>query len=363
MNEEEKFATEEEAKSQSEKCPSCGANLVFDPATSSLTCDHCGYSKTLVTEKRAELQFSTLGQVDNKWNNEFKSVHCPNCGAVEYISVKDIANNCPYCGTGLVVDVSEISGKTPTHVVPFKTTKESAINAYLLKVKKNWFCPKVFKKSVSIDTINGIYNPSFTFDSLTVSPYSGVLGKYYYVTVGSGQNKHQERRIRYFNIRGTLNHFFDDVLVQASKRIEQKTLSALSPFNTNAAVNYDSSLILGFQANQYDVDGPTCWKSADKMMQADIRNLILKGYSYDVVSSLHITTSHFNQTYKYLLLPIYIGLVKYKNKPFNFFINGVTNKIKAKLPVSAGKVLLVIFIILVVIGLIGFLILKSQGGE
>ncbi|MDR0831347.1 MAG: zinc ribbon domain-containing protein [Bacillales bacterium] len=355
MAEEDVLYSEETSGTQNEKCPSCGANLEFDPATSSLFCSHCEYRKEIKSNKKAEEEFSTLFVKETKWEEDIRAVQCPNCGAKELVSSKDIGKNCPYCGTGLVLQKEELSGKKPTHVVPFKKDKDSAVKAYLTVVRKRFFAPKLFKLGVTVNDISGVYSPSFTFDSRTVSPYKGTLGKYYYVTVGSGKDRHQERRIRYFNISGVKTHFFDDVLVQAGSKIDQKTINTLQPFYTNDAFAYKEDYLFGFSANQYSKDGPTCWNEAKKTMEVEIKRLILSGYSYDTVSSFSFSTSHFDQSYKYLLVPIFVGFVRYNNKDFNFFINGVTNKVVAKTPVSALKVLLVVGIVLVVIVVIALI--------
>ena len=87
-------------------------------------------------------------------------------------------------------------------------------------------------------------------------------------------------------------------------------------------------------------------------MRLSIESSILKKYDYDVKYSLNVSTKFSNEQYKYVLVPIYVGHYKYKNKLYNFFVNGENGKVAGKTPVSAGKVCLTIFIVLLVLGLI-----------
>ena len=61
-------------------------------------------------------------------------------------------------------------------------------------------------------------------------------------------------------------------------------------------------------------------------------------------------------TYKYMLLPVYIGHSKYRKKLYNFFVNGQNGNVAGKTPVSPVKVTaLVLLGLLAVVG-IGLLI-------
>jgi hypothetical protein len=237
------------------------------------------------------------------------------------------------------VETSEIPGLKPNGVVPFKINKETASERYLNWIKKKFFTPKIFKKHAMPDDLHGVYNPGFTFDAKTFSSYHGVLGKYYYVTKKrSDGSTYQERKIEYFNIKGVYSDFFNDILIQASSRIEQKTLNALAPWNTDESNKYSENFLFGFSANSNDKEGMECWKEARGVIDTQIRKRILSKYHYDTVESLNISTQCSNITYKYLMLPVYVGNCGWKQKIYNFFINGFSGKVSGKAPISGKKV-------------------------
>ena len=58
----------------------------------------------------------------------------------------------------------------------------------------------------------------------------------------------------------------------------------------------------------------------------------------ETVVSLDVDFRCRNTTYKYLLLPVYVGHCNWKKKLFNFFVNGRNGKVTGKTPVSPLKV-------------------------
>ena len=87
-------------------------------------------------------------------------------------------------------------------------------------------------------------------------------------------------------------------------------------------------------------------------MRGRLRSAILSGYSYDVVSSFHISMRCNDITYKYLLIPVYVGHCSWRKKLYNFFVNGVNGAVTGKAPTSPLKVTgLVVLGIAVIVGL------------
>ncbi|MDR1697983.1 MAG: hypothetical protein LBR37_03680 [Erysipelotrichaceae bacterium] len=349
-NDIEKLVNEEAKASETVKCPNCGSNLSYHPEKNSLYCEHCDYTKPIVSGETEELSFDNI-VIDNSWSRETQVLQCKNCGAREVSKTGSISVHCPFCGSPMVLDETAIPGQKPNGVCPFLVGKDPAIDKLKVWARKRIMAPEKFRKNPDPSKLNGIYYPSFTYDSQTSSLYAGRLGKRYTTTrVVNGKTVTQSH-IRYFNISGSLNKFFDDVLIQASTRIDQNTMRKILPYRTNEAKQYNPDYLQGFTANQYSKNGQQCWLEAKAIINADIRRSILARYDYDVVSSLNINTNFSHMTHKYVLLPIWVGYFLYHNKNYNFFINGESGKINGKTPISVVKVLMIILAILVVAGL------------
>lgn len=358
-NKEELLYKDEKLTTTTHKCKSCGGEMFFSPKEQKLQCEYCGSLEevdfdSIVSEKNIEELIETA-VVDK----DVDVYQCKSCGAKEIISKQDIAVTCPFCGTNNIVKMGELSGIKPQGIVPFKIERSQ-----VLEIAKNWskkrkMAPNDFSTIASAEKINGIYNPLFTFDSKTFSSYEGRLGKRYTVTRGSGKDRHTETEIRYFHISGKHTEIFDDLLIEASNKIPQFRLKEIEPFSTNEAITYDSKFLRGYTASSNTREGKQCWEDAKNEMKEVIEDNILKGYNYDVISYLNVKTQYFESTYKYVLVPLYVGYHKYKNKTYNFYINGVNGKISGDSPVSFWKVFFLVLFIILVAGIVSWLIITD----
>ncbi len=358
MVDEEILEDLEAPKSNTEisKCPSCGGGMEYDPITASLKCVFCGNDVKLSMDNfSSELDFADLAR-GSSWSEETRVLHCTNCGAKSVLLRTEIAKQCPYCGTSNVVETNDLSGLKPNAVLPFALTAEQAILKVVAWAKKKFFAPGKFKKTIQPENVRGNYSPAFTFDTQTVSGYEGRLGKHYYVTVGSGKNRRRVRRTRYFRIHGTYSMAFDDVLIQASSDLDQKTIDGIAPFDTNNSQAYSTEFLHGFTATQHSKDGTACWASAKQSIYNTVKKCILNQYDHDVVDYINVQMSCNNITYKYVLLPIYVGHNKYMKKIYNFFVNGQSGKVTGKTPLSWIKITLVTLLGVAIVGGIGALI-------
>ncbi|MBO5215954.1 MAG: hypothetical protein J6B79_07180 [Clostridia bacterium] len=342
--------SEIETEANIEKCPGCGANMVFSPEKQALECPYCGTVATIENSFGEEIRFANLLSSASTWADETHVFRCENCGARTVLDRTEIAKTCSFCGTTNIVETDELSGLKPNAVVPFRLTVQNAIERVKTWVKRKFFAPGKFKKSVTPENVSGLYTPAFTYDAQTHSTYSGVLGKYEYRTRRVNGKTVRERYTRYFHIGGSHELFFDDVLIQASSGISQGSIDKLQPFGTSDSKEYAKEYLSGFTASQYTKDGLACWEEAKTRMNGRIRSAILSRYVYDVVSSLNVDTNYSNVTYKYVLLPVYIGHCGWKNKIYNFFVNGYNGNVTGKTPVSVWKVLAVVLAGLAVVG-------------
>lgn len=352
---------EEEARTDVTKCPSCGANMVYSSERGMLYCEHCGTEKAIEADRSEEIAFEHLLANNHDWAQESYVFRCENCGARGVVPTGEITTTCPYCGTSNIVRDEELPAVRPNAVVPFTVGKEQAGVQVKRWARKRLFSPGKFRKGAKPEAMSGVYTPAFSFDTSTFSTYSAVLGKYYYVTRRVNGKTVRERRIRYFNVSGQYSHFFDDVLVQASENISQKTLNKLQPFDTNESREYRSEYLSGFTANQNSKDGLACWEEAKTMIRGMLQGMILRQYIYDVVSSFTINVQCSDITYKYILLPVYVGHCNWHKKLYNFFVNGINGKVTGKAPVSPLKVTILTAVCIgVVVGL--YFLFRFFGG-
>lgn len=341
---------------EQDKCPACGASLVFNPKTQKLYCDYCQNSFEIASKKSNEIVLDFNLDKYKKWNDETKVSYCDSCGA-EFVFDKDeFSKNCPFCDSPSVTRVEDLEGIRPNAVVPFKITQSQAKERYQKWIKSRIFAPSAFRKQHAVESFKGVYSPSWTFDTKTFSTYVGVVGDYYYVTTGVGKHRRVERRIRYRNVNGTYDAIFDDININSSRKIDDRDFNKLKPFNTNDSVEYKRQYLAGYTAEHYKKSLKQGWSEALNVINEKIRSSIIASLHCDVVRHINISTQYRDKTFKYVLLPIYIANHFYKQKQYYTYINGSTGKTVGKAPVSAPKVVSFILGVLSGIALIAFLL-------
>ena len=348
--------------STSYKCENCGSAYVYNADEGNLTCSHCGSVKDL--EKTVivkELPFDKSVVNDScQWMGT-KNIHCEDCGANFVAQNNDTSMTCPFCGRHHIIYVDEIPGLKPNGIVPFEIGYKKAKEVFLKWVKSRKMAPRSFKNLAHEKECVGTYIPVFTFDSDTTTRYNLVYETAHTRTVGSGKNQRTETYYTRHSKSGFIDCSFDDIKIEASSRIEQSKFDRIASFNTNVASEYHDQFLCGYICERYSESISQSWNDACYHMDARIKKNVISRYSgVDRVVSYDADTKYMNNTYKYVLVPIYFVNYFFKDKDYQCRINGVNGTINGESPVSVGKVLAIVFSILAVIAAIVILVLLNQ---
>ncbi len=347
---EEQILSERTEKETDKKCPNCGATVVFDPAKGCMHCDYCGYTCELpqadAENDICEMDFeAALHTGSFNWGEQKKEVQCKQCGAVTVYDALETAAICPFCGSTSVMPAATENTIAPGAVCPFTVTKDQAGERFTKWLKRKLFAPKKAKKNACPEAFQGIYLPYWTYDTHTTSNFTGRAG--YDRTVED--NKGNSRTVTdWKHVSGVYQSFFDDVTVMASKRQADSGVRSCEPFDFSKLVPYSPQVVAGFVAERYSIGLKEGWESAQKKIQSqlssDISSYIRTHWHADRASSVRFSTLYTNITYKYLLVPTWISSFRYKNKVYQFAVNGQTGKVGGKAPVSVWRVLIAIAI-------------------
>lgn len=328
-------------------CPSCGANLVFDPEIQALKCPYCEASEKIVKEDTSIVEYDFITAEDSaptNWGSAKQVVHCKNCGGEVVLDAVETANSCAFCGSSYIIKEEEAAGIAPESLVPFKISQKSALEGFTKWIKKRHFAPNALKTNYKCEKISGVYIPSWTYDSDTASYYTAETGHYYYVTehyTENGQQKtRQVRKTRWSFASGSYSNYFDDVLVNASSQIDSSLMTRLEPFYLKELVHYDPRYLSGYMAERYSVGLKEGWSKAKSVIDSDIRSSIRSQIHADEIRNLRISTTYSSIKFKHILLPVWISAYTYKNKIYRYLVNGQTGEVQGHAPVSPFKIAL-----------------------
>ncbi len=355
-------------------CESCGSDLEFHIGEQAMKCPHCGHVKQIERRLEGELpeqDFHVMLERIRQWREEtqarkintdpevaeaesaHRELRCDSCGGnVEFYGTLT-STFCPYCGSPMQLEKAH---KSEAHrlpvdgVIPFQIDGDHAKQNLFQWVNSRWFAPSRFRQERAAGKLNGVYLSYFTFDSMTLTAYSGQRGEYYYVTVGSGKNRRTERRTRWYPASGNFQRFFDDVLVLANTGLRRDFMLALEPWPLLKVVAFDQQLLAGLMARTYDIELDECFvdgkQRIDAAIQAEVRQRI--GGDTQVVSS--VNSRYDAMTYKHLLLPVWLLAYQHNNKTFQVFINAATGEVQGERPYSVWKILLAILLAMLLAG-------------
>ena len=342
-------------------CPSCGGNMSFDADTQTLACPYCD-NKIVIAGKEGDInEYDLESAVDEQagdWGCEKRVIRCEGCGAQTVLDTAGVAQFCSFCGSSHIVKDEKSAGIAPESIIPFKISAKKAVECFSAWIKKRYFAPNALKTEHQTQRLTGVYIPCWTYDSDTYSTYTGEGGTYYYETVTdwveeNGKRKavtRRVRKIRWWPASGTYSQYFDDVLINASKKIDETLMNKLEPFDLGDLVQYKPEYLSGFLAERYTIGVKEGWEKAKDNIKGVIRNGVIEKINADEVRNLRINTSYQNVKYKHILIPVWISAYKYRNKLYQYMVNAQTGEVQGRAPVSPWKVAVAVIAALIVAG-------------
>ncbi len=358
-------------------CPSCGADLLYEPKDGFLSCPYCGHKEAIPTspEQVQERSFEQYLQIRPEQLKQLAAgaleVQCQSCGAAVTFTPPEVARQCDFCGVQIVAQAKSADPMlAPEGVLPFRITQPQA-NASLREwLKSRWFAPNALKKFAQPESIQGVYLPFWTYDTNTMSYYRGERGEHYYVTEtyytkdSQGRQVAQTRQVRHtrwYPASGTVTRWFDDILVPATVSLPQNRLDALEPWDLAELTRYEPAFLSGFKAQRYQVDLAQGFERVKRVTAGVIQGDVRASIGGDEQRIHNISTHYSGITFKHLLLPVYAGAYRFNQKVYQIVVNGRTGEIQGDRPYSVWKIALFVAAMLFIL-LITLLVFGSMQG-
>ena len=325
-------------------CPACGARAEWNPGEQRLICSYCGteapYEIDVQSGAIQEIDLvKTLRELPEQmrgWNVERRAVRCRSCRAVSVFESERVGQNCEFCGSPEMVDYEELKPPIrPSSLLPFKVTESQVRESIRAWYRGRWFAPNALKSRARMDTVHGIYIPYWTFDAIVYCPWSADAGHYYSVRM----NKRQVRRVRWEHVSGVIEHFFDDHPVPGTRGIKIDLLRKVEPFPTQHLVPYDTAYLSGFVVEHYQIVLIEAVKLARESMRANLKRMAAGSILADTHRNLTIRPSYSSETFKHVLVPVWLLSYDYGSRKFQVVVNGYTGQMAGKYPKSWWKIL------------------------
>ncbi len=358
---------------KSYKCPNCGATTRFDIAAGGIACESCGYTAPAQAQKvgmaagEYEFTLETLAQAQQGWGTSHKQLHCKGCGADLDIPEGALTTTCPFCASNEVnIRTAPSDHLRPRFLIPFKVLPKDTRTRAMEWLGKGWFHPKELSVNAILDRFSGIYLSFWTFTADIASLWKAEVGHERTETYYDSASKTHKTRIvidwRWENGRVGIN--VSDLLIPGNQHVSQLIVQRLYPFKLSDLVEYTPDFLAGWQALVYDVTLPDAWEQGKAVMRERAKKACYADIASAHIRNFSMTADFADESWRYVLLPIYLAAYKFEDKVFQVMVNGQTGMVAGQKPVAWWKIWVAIAALLspgLFVGLISLPLLVAGG--
>ena len=121
---------------------------------------------------------------------------------------------------------------------------------------------------------------------------------------------------------------------------------------------YDTAFLSGFVVEHYQIVLFDAAKRSEDAMTAKLRRCAPAQMPGDTYRNLQIHPTYSGQTFKHILVPVWLLTYNFGAKAFQVVVNGVTGRMAGEYPKSAWKIALLV--LLAIIAVLVFLTLAQE---
>jgi Zn finger protein HypA/HybF involved in hydrogenase expression len=307
------------------RCPRCDGRMNYEPEIQALQCDFCHYrvfpgkeieSETDIEDALNNEQDFIVALATAKGHRQpvrMRTIQCNSCGIEFILSPETLSLACPYCDSVYVVEAAETHEIVPPQgVIPFTVSHDEA-----KKALREWF-QKHNVERPRVSPIEGAYIPVWTFD------ISGPLKWSCMVREG---DQWVQRTGEHFTLQ-------DDVLVPASNNLPHGLTEHFNEFDLTTLVPYDNRYLADIPAERYQITVADASLKARGMVMKTLRKrperfaqvMEYRDFKLSARGGLAV------QSYKLVLLPLWIAHYKVEDEVYDVTINGQNKAIHGARP-------------------------------
>ncbi len=353
------------------KCPQCGASTAYSASDGGLTCSHCGYFEIpqakAVGRRAQQFEFTvdTMQRAAQGWGETRKELVCQNCGALTTVPTEVMTHTCPFCGSNKVIQRQAPQDiLRPRFLVPFIIEPSQCLAITQEWLGNSWMTPAKLRQASSLGNFKGVYLPYWTFTAQTSASWKAQVGhtkteRYY------SDGKWKTRQVTVWRWEsGRAQVDIINLLIAGTARLSEKLLQETKTYNLDELVNYDPKFLAGMQASSYDIPLEKAWDLGREQMREQTRQACLSQTSTHKVRNFSMSMDFADESWRYILLPVYLNTYSYENCPYQMMINAQTGAISGQRPVDWRKIWLAIALLLapgLILGLIGLVTILFGG--
>lgn len=257
------------------RCPKCGSTDVrLRGSTEMLVCLFCRHQwqEARVEEELGlgvgidDLEGTVIagGAEEITADDDVITMTCGGCGADVVVDTAHAMNaRCHWCRHTLNVNQRTPNGAVPDAVLPFRLTRDEAVEKIrAFAAKRRLFAHSRFKKEFVPENVLGVYLPYLVIDARAEAAYVG-QGE---VQTRRWTEKQGDNTVTYYaadvyRVDRSVAFTVDDLTIEgAADRADfgsdttNNIVNTILPFDTKNAVKWNASYLVGFTSEKRDLD-------------------------------------------------------------------------------------------------------------
>lgn len=363
--------TDQGAKDGLAKCERCGATEIsLNVATGNLRCGFCRHEWQAENALDAFDLNGDIGKVIGlvvgsgstditPSTDEVLTFKCSACGAEVVIDTNSSTQaRCHWCRNKLSMNQQVPNGAVPDMILPFKMTKEAAVESIRKFVKKRQtFAHPKFKREFNAENVMGVYLPYMVVD---INAHATLIGQGEHqtrsYTVKRGDKEERRYDADLYAVEREFDLHINDLTVESSsERLNQDTsqntnniINTIMPFDVENSVRYDSNYLAGFTSERRDSNldalSPIAQKQAGDIARYRANGTVEfydRGVRWDN-EQIELAGQRWVSAY----LPVWLYSYQEKKSSGKTFlhyvaVNARTGETMGSVPLNQGKLLLV----------------------
>jgi hypothetical protein len=336
-------------------CPQCHAETAYSATDGGLTCANCGYYEPpaldVVGKGAEEFEFTleTMTRVAHGWGETRLELQCQNCGVYITVPRDNLTHTCAFCGSNKVIQHEAPQDVLrPRFVIPFQKTPADCREQALEFFGSSWLVPDSLAQVASVERFTGLYLPYWTIDSTSQASWQAEVAhtkteRYY---DSSSKSWKSQTTTEWKWESGQARVVFDDLLIRGTDTLSTVLLDRVDNFNLSDLAPYEPQYLAGYQAQAYDVSLEAAWETARRQMRQETKTACKSQASSQQMRNFSMSLDFADESWRYILLPVYLANYQYQDKRYQLIVNGQTGQISGQRPADWGKIWLVMAAIL-----------------
>jgi predicted RNA-binding Zn-ribbon protein involved in translation (DUF1610 family) len=319
-------------------CPQCGGKLTFSVARHALACEYCGF---LVAEADAgavvghDFTAAIYTASAHRWELPVQRVlACQSCGAHVVVPPANVTSTCPFCGSAHIVAANASADLIePGGVIPFQIDQDTAIQRV-----RDWLATQHLNKDdlkhAAFARPRPVYYPFWSFNMGGELRWQGLVEEITTTSAGRMTTVWLQRDgselVMDDNLLVPASHTLPNDLTTALAAHDPRGVAKVPGYRLDALLPYSDSYLADWPAELYQISladaslaaHQRAFESAREHMR---QSVAVRDPSFD-------STGIIINTYKLVLLPVWLCELKYKDKPYPLAINGQSGAVHGRLP-------------------------------